>query len=262
MAQADSNKTTITLAAIYSNNASYYGQTAAERMPYIATNASLRFGSGIYLNAMAYRLLNQNAGTAVSASSLGAGYGFNILPKLSADLNYTHSFYPSNSGFVQAANTDFIGAALSYEHLFTTGVSMDYAIGKQERNDMFLTLNNSRVINLGSLNKEKDLLTLTPSVDIVAGSRYFYESYIVEKARRDSLLGIPLLPAEPEQETMTKESSSFDIMSYSLKLPLAYNRSRYMIEAAYQLSVLGKKLESFSDERMNSFFSLSFYYQF
>lgn len=260
--QSDSNRTSLTLAALYSNNASYYGQVAAEKMPYAATHATLRFGSGIYFNAMAYRLLNQQGGTAVSASSLGLGYGFKIAPKLEADINYNHSFYPSNSSFVQAANTDFLGASLAYGHWFTTGLSADYAIGKQEKNDMFFTLSNSKAINIGSLNKEKDLVTLTPSIDIIAGTRYFYETYVIEKARRDSLLGIPLFPTEPEQETISKEGSSFELMSYNLKLPLAYSRARYMAEISYQLSVLGHKVETVSGNRTNSFYNFAFYYQF
>jgi hypothetical protein len=46
-----------------------------------------------------------------------------------------------------------------------------------------------------------------------------------------------------------------------LKLPLAYNRAHYVVEAAYQLSLLSKEAQTGAGQA-NSFLTLSFYYQF
>src|SRR5688572_1045403 len=70
--QNDSARTSLTLGVTYSNHASYYGQRAVEATPYVAGAASLRFASGIYFSAMAYKLL-RDSGSVVSAGSLGAG---------------------------------------------------------------------------------------------------------------------------------------------------------------------------------------------
>jgi hypothetical protein len=83
---------------------------------------------------------------------------------------------------------------------------------------------------------------------------------------RDSLLGIlgPILGGGSNggsAETTTTVSTSFDLLSYNLKLPVAYNRAHYLIEAAYQLSVLSKRGD-IGTGNTNSFFTLSFYYQF
>ncbi len=82
MAQTDStvttdstSKATLTLGASYSNNASYYGQRAQENMPYIAASATYRLRSGIYFTGMGLKLLN-DSGSAISATSLGAGISF------------------------------------------------------------------------------------------------------------------------------------------------------------------------------------------
>ncbi|MCK7553666.1 hypothetical protein MKQ70_01075 [Chitinophaga sedimenti] len=56
-------------------------------------------------------------------------------------------------------------------------------------------------------------------------------------------------------------NTSFDIISYNFRVPLAYNRQHMMLEAAYQLSVLGQKAQTGAGTA-NSFFSFSFYYQF
>jgi hypothetical protein len=260
VAQEDSTKpkTTLTLAAIYSSNASYYGQTSEEKMPYVVTNATVRFPFGLYFSAMAYKLLD-NSSSVISASNAAAGFEFPLSKTLSAGLGYSHTFFPANSTFLQIANANTASASLNYKSWLTTGITADYAFGKQE--DIFFTFANSKNIQLGSLNKKKDIITLTPSIEIVGGTQHFYKTYITKKQKRDSLLGIPLFPSEPEQEETIKKSSSFDLLSYNLTLPLAYNRAHYMIEASYQLSVLSREVES-SSGSARSFFNFSVYYQF
>lgn len=262
-AQATGKKTTFTLGAVYSNNASYYGQKAEEKMPYVATAAALRFGSGIYFSGMAYRLLN-DSGTLVSAGSVGAGIAFNLSKKLVADLGYTYTFYPANSPFLQAASPHSASASLQYEYWMTTGLNVDYNFGKEQ--DAFVTLSTEKQISLGSLAKGKDLITLTPSVEVTGGTQRFYQTYVTEKRFRDSLLGVPLppvfdIPGTGTETTTTSTSTKFNILSYNLRVPLAYNRAHYMIEVAYQLSVLDKNAE-IGGGTANSFFSCSFYYQF
>jgi hypothetical protein len=257
------NKATLTLGATYANNASYYGQRAQESMPYVAASATYRLRSGIYFSGMGYKLLN-DSGSAVSASSLGAGISFNLSKNLSADISYSHTFYPSHSPFLQAANADNVSASLTLENWLSTTANVDYAFGKTQ--DIFVTLGTGKFINLGSLFSPKDLVSLTPAVDVVGGTQHFYETYVTEKKLRDSLLGILLPPVlggsgSGSSETTTTTSTSFGLLSYNLKLPLAYNRAHYLLEAAYQLSVLGKQSEAGSG-KTNSFFTLSFYYQF
>ncbi|NLR80038.1 hypothetical protein [Chitinophaga eiseniae] len=258
--QGEKKKTTFTLGALYANNASYYGQTAASPMPYVAASGVVQFPCGIYLSSTAYRLLKDSS-HAVSATSATAGFSFPIGKKLTADIAYSHTFYPSNSAFLQAANPDNATASLKYKYWMTTGISGDYAFGKQQ--DIFVTASTEKLIQLGSFSK-KDLITLTPSVDVVAGTQHFYESYVTQRYLQFKDLGLPLpfLPGVPAgSQTVNKEATSFDVLSYNLHIPLAYNRAHYMIEAAYQLSVLSDKALTGAGET-HSFVNCSFYYQF
>lgn len=254
---------TFTIGAIYANNASYYGQRAKESMPYVAAVASYRHKSGLYLVGMTYKLLN-DSGTAVSAGSVGAGYSFDIAKNLSADINYSHTFYPAHSPFLQAANADNASASLTLDNWLSSTATVDYAFGKTQ--DFFVSLGTSKSINLGSFLSRKDFVSITPAVEAIAGTQHFYSSYVTEKKLRDSLLGIlgPILGGGSNggsAETTTTVSTSFDLLSYNLKLPVAYNRAHYLIEAAYQLSVLSKRGDT-GTGNTNSFFTLSFYYQF
>jgi hypothetical protein len=264
---ADSIKvaaSTLTIGAVYANNADYYGQAAESRIPYAAVAASWKLKSGFYVTALAYRLLNDSLGAAVSASNFGAGYSYTIDKHWTADLGYNHTFYPAYSPFLQASNPDNASLSLEYDNGLDSKISADYAFGKTQ--DFFITAGTGKQINLGSIGR-KDLITFTPALAVVAGTQHFYETYLIEKKLRDSILGLVLDPIFGNGSTpgdpgsVTKMSTQFNLISYSLKCPLAYNRAHYLVEVQYQLSVLSNKAQSGAG-KANSFFSCSFYYQF
>ena len=254
-------KTTLTMAAIYGNNTSYYGQKPLEATPYAALAANLRLPSGIYFTGTGYRLL-KDSGSLLSAGSFGAGIEFKLSKKLTADISYSHTFYPTGTVFLQAANNNLISGTLTYSYWLSSSVTYDYAFGEQQ--DMFTSFNTSKSIKLGSLFSSKDGIEIAPAVEVVAGTQRYYKTYVTEKRIRDSIAGIPLLPilgtGTTQTETKTDTETRFNLLSYSVRLPVSYFRASYLIEAAYQLSFLSKKVES-APGSSNSFFTLSFYYQ-
>lgn len=254
-------KNTLTLAAVYANNASYFGQRPDETTPYVAVAANYQFKSGFYLAGLAYKLLNDNS-SAISAASLGAGINWKFSKKLSGDIRYTHSFYPKLSPLIQSVNTENINLGLKHSSWMETTLSGDYAFG--ETNDVFATGGIAKDINLFSIGK-KDIVSIKPLLSVVAGTQRFYETYTTQQKLRDSLLGVITTPifGTPSggTETTTVSNSSFDLLSYNFELPLSYSRAHYVVEAAYQLSLLSNKARSGPGD-LNSFFTLSFYYQF
>ena len=254
-------KSTLTLGAVYANNASYYGQKAAESTPYGALAANYKTKSGFYLSGLVYKLLNDKTAS-IAAANFGAGVNFKLSEKLNADISYSHSFYPAYSPLLQAANADNASIALTREGLINVSLMGDYAFGKT--NDAFVTAAISKSINLFSIGK-KDIVTINPSADIVAGTQHFYQTYLKEQKLRDSVLGILFDPLYGNPSTNSSSSTvaktSFNLLSYNFKLPLAYNRAHYVIEAAYQVSVLSSEAQTGAG-KVNSFATLSFYYQF
>ena len=254
-------KSTLTAGITACNNADYYGQRAQESLPYVAAAATYRFGFGLYFTGMAYRLLHDTT-HAISAENIGVGTALKFSEKLSADLSYSHTFYPGFSPFLQAANPDNATVSLTYENWLSSTASADYAFGKST--DMFVTVGTGKTINLGSIGK-KDVITFTPSFDVVGGTQHFYQTYLTEKRLQDSLLGILLPPLTGDQvpgsSNFTKTITQFNVLSYNLKLPVAYNRAGYLFEVQYQVSLLSDKAETGAG-KINSFLSVSFYYQF
>ncbi|MFT3750478.1 MAG: hypothetical protein QM768_19350 [Agriterribacter sp.] len=254
-------KSTFTIGAVYTNNASYYGQKSVEKMPYIALAAVYRHHSGLYITGMGYRLLNDSAKFG-SAYSVGAGFAFPLGKSVNADLSYDYSIYPKLSPFLQAANPHSIDLTITREGWVNLSVAGDYAFGKT--NDFFVTPQIDKDIDLFNIGK-KALVSFNPSLDLTAGTQHFYEYYLSEKSIRDSLIGIllpPVFGGSPQQEEGTlKTTSRFDMLSYNLKLPLSYNRSNMKAEVSGQFSLLSNRAET-RPGKINSFFSAALYYQF
>jgi len=266
MAQTDdandpkATKTTLTLAAIYSNNVSYYGQSTAEKLPYVLVNATARLPIGFYFSAGAYKLLNMGSG--ISETDFGIGYEYDFTNRFSTDVSYIRSIFPKNSPLLQAANTNNINLTPSYIWpWFKSSLSADYAFGQE--NDFFLGITNSKDISLGTLFDEEDQLSIEPAIEIVSGTQHFYTTYQQEKIKRNNGKGKGANNGngEADTEVITIPKTSFNLLTYNFKLPLAYSRSSYLAEVAYQFSVLGSNAIT-EAKKQQSFISFSFYYQF
>jgi hypothetical protein len=262
-AQQDSiKKAPVTLAALYGSNVSYYGQATNEKLPYVLVNATVRFPVGLYLSAGSFKLLNYGSG--ISETDMGAGFDHDFNDKLTIGMNYTRSFFPANSPLLQAANKNNANVSVKYLWPWVkSSFNADYAFGKE--NDVFLSLSHSKEISIGSLFNNKNALSLEPAIELVAGTRHFYETYTIEKGKRDQANGKGNSPISPGNSSSTITtivgSNSFSILSYNLKLPLSLSRANYMAEISYQMSVLGPK-SGVELKHQQSFFDLAFYYQF
>lgn len=261
-AQQDSTqKTTLTLATLYGSNVSYYGQVTNEKLPYVLANATLRFPIGFYLSVGSYKLLNYGSG--LSETDIGGGFDYDFNDRFTAGIGYTRSFFPANSPLLQASNENNVNLSAAYTwNWLESSLSTDYAFGEQD--DIFLSLSNSKEIDIGYLFNEKNSLSIEPAIELSAGTRHFYTTYIIEKGKRDQAKGIvqkPNPPGNPNPSTTTTiASNNFDLLSYNFKLPLSLSRANYIAEISYQLSILGPKAEA-ELKRQQSLFGLAFYYQ-
>ena len=256
---AEAKRISLTLAAIYGNNANYYGQTAEEKLPYILTNAALRLKNGFYFSAGSYKLINAG-GSAISELDLSAGFEADLAKNFSSSIGYTRSIFAKNSPLLGAANENTLSASLAYDlNFIKTSLNTYYAFGTQR--DLFLSFSASKSLNLGSLLSDKDFISFEPGLELVGGTLHYLEEYIVRRDRRDALPNTPIFPNRDLNYTMTRSASSFDMISYNMNFLLGYNRSNYLIEAGWQVSTLGINVAE-TKQKPRSFFNLSLYYQF
>jgi hypothetical protein len=260
--EASKKTATITAALLYSSNISYFGQSTNEKLPYLLANVTLRLPVGISFSAGSYKLLNYGSG--LSETDVGAGYDYDFNEHLTLGASYTHSFFSSNSPLLQASNTNNINFSASYLlPIFKSAFSADYAFGQQ--NDVFLSLNNSKEITLGNPFSDKNTVYIEPAIELVAGTRRFYETYAVSKGKRDKangkVLQSPGNSGSAGTSTTIVESSGFNMLSYNFKLPLSFSRANYVAELNYQFSILGPKAQE-ELKKQQSYFGMAFYYQF
>jgi len=256
----DSKPATLTIAGIYGNNANYFGQTAEQKLPYFLTNASLRLKSGFYFSAGTYKLINAG-GSTISELDLSAGFEADLSKQLNISVGYNRSIFAPNSPLLGAANENTLSASMVYDlSIFKTGFNTYYAFGTQR--DLFMSFTTSKVINLATLSSKNDFISFEPGFELVAGTLRYLEEYIV---RRDRPLNPALFdPNRMNREfsySITRDVSSFDMISYNMNFLLGYNRSNYLIETGWQLSALGKNVSE-TRQKARSFFNLSLYYQF
>ncbi|POY35735.1 hypothetical protein C3K47_13320 [Solitalea longa] len=255
-AQSDTSKATLTLAAVFSSNANYYGQTSDEQMPLGLVNATYRFPIGLYFSSNIYHLFNTPTPPILS---LEAGYDATFSEKLKASVSFNHSFFPKNSPVLQASNYNTLGASLTYSYWLSTTLGADYAFGKQQ--DVFITLGNSKSFELGSLIDQNDAISIEPAIELVGGTQQFYQTYITYKNNKNKSPKNNGSNNSNSTEITYVPNSRFSFLSCNFKLPLNYSRDRYLIETSYQFSVLGKN-DEIPLGTSHSFLGLSFYYQF
>lgn len=255
-------KATLTAAVLYNSNVSYYGQSTNEKLPYVLVNATLRLSSGLYFSVGSYKLLNYGSG--LSETDLGVGFEHDFSDKLKVGAAFTHSFFPANSPLLRAANDNNLNFSTTYAlPYFKSAFSIDYAFGQQ--NDVFLSLNNSKEIILGSFFNEKNIFYIEPALELVAGTMNFYDTYTIAKGKRDQSKGkastFPGNSGSATISTTNVESRGFNLLSYNFKLPLSFSRANYVAELNYQFSVLGPKAQE-ELKKQQSYFGVAFYYQF
>jgi hypothetical protein len=264
-------RTSLTLAALYGSNVSYYGQVSSQQLPFTLGYAKVSFPTGLWLSAQMYKLLNSESG--FSGASATAGYSFNLSKDFSGDFSYSRSFFPDSSQLLQSANQDIASVGLDYDwQWLTTGLSADYVFGSESA--LYSTFNASKYIDLGISLSSKDYFTLEPGFEVVGGTQRFKTT----TTNPPQPGGPPLIPPvldNPlgkgngkgkniikgrEGETTTTTSTAFNLLSYTFTLPLAYNRANYTLEASYQGTVLSKSVSD--SQKLQSFFNLGFYYIF
>lgn len=249
---------TVTLSSVVSSNANYYGQTAAETLPFTYVDVKLRTSWGWYVSGGGYQLLKEN--NFPSELHLSSGFEYNLSPKVDFEVGYTRSFYSKASPLLQASNPNSLSSTIGADHLFRTALTADYNFGHSE--DIFISLENSKNILVTKLGA-KNTFYIKPGINIVAGTQRFYTTYIEERKQwvggLDKLLPFPGEEKEPQTTETTTLSTDFSLLSYNFNLPLIFYHGKGAVMLSYQLSVLSK--QSAQGNRPNSFFSLGYFYQ-
>jgi len=250
-------KRSVSAGISYGSDASFFGRTGPVKYPFLNTDVIYNTKSGWFIYGSAYKVLGSIPN--IDEIDLGAGYVYHITPKFSGNISYTRFIFDRDALIIKSASSNDINFNNSYDwKILKSGVIVDYLFG--ESHDFFITINNSKYIETNwSIFDDKDYLSFNPGVNIILGTQNFVQKYNTNhpgKVDYDIPIGPPI-----SIQKYAKHNSEIDMLNYSFKIPIAYNRPHYTFEFAYKYSI-PVNVEGILRNHKESFYNLTFYYVF
>ena len=253
-------KRSISAGVSYGSDASFFGRTGPVRYPFLSTDAIFNSKSGVFVYGSAYKVLGSIP--TVDEIDLGAGYVYHLSSKFSGNVSYTRFIFDRDALIIKSASSNDINLNNSYDwKILKSGVILDYLFG--ESDDFFVTITNSKYFETNwSIFDDKDYLSFNPGINIILGTQNFVQKYNMNHPGRlgfgdYDLIGPPIIGAEK----YAKHNSEIDMLNYSFKIPIAYNRPHYTFEFSYKYSI-PVNVEGILRNHKESFYNLTFYYVF
>ncbi len=229
----------------YLSNNVFMGRADTVKTPTILPEMKYIFKNGIYLAATADYIPNRVANK-LDGGSAAFGYDFDITDAFSGGLSFTKLFYNTNSTQIGSSINSTINANLSYNiaDVITPMISADYNFLKQDfGHDIFLNAGLSHDFAIDGILGDKDLLIISPSVNVNAGTQNFYDAYFVLKKYKLTKKASQLLQAA-ESLIATKEGklSKFKLLDYELSAPVEYKAGVLILSFTPTYAVAENKL--------------------
>jgi hypothetical protein len=253
-------KRSISAGISYGSDASFFGRTGPVKYPFLNTDVIYNTKSGWFVYGSAYKVLGSIPN--IDEVDLGAGYVYHITPKLSGNISYTRFIFDREALIIKSASSNDINVNNSYDwKILKSGVVLDYLFG--ESHDFFMTITNSKYIETSwSIFDDKDYLSFNPGFNIILGTQNFVQKYNQNHPGRVDLdYNTPSIGPPIEVQKYAKHNSELDVLNYSFKIPIAYNRPHYTFEFAYKYSI-PVNVEGILRNHRESFYNLTFYYVF
>ncbi len=245
-------KPSIAAGISYGSDAMFFGRTGPIKYPFISTNIIYNTKQGFFVYASALRLLGYR--TSVDEIDLGAGYYYRFSKKWNGTASYTRFIFNKEARVIESASGHDINFKNSYDFKLVKGsITMDYLFGKAS--DFFVTAAIAKYIEPSwSVFDDKDYLTFNPNVSVIVGTQNFVQRYGAEHTDK-------LLYLSSSGTPIPYNNGRFNVLNYSFRLPIAYNRPHYTLEASYRYSI-PVNVEGALKNRRESFFNLTLYYVF
>jgi hypothetical protein len=229
----------------YLSNNVFMGRADTVRTPTILPEMKYIFKNGIYMAATADYIPNRVTNK-LDGGSAAFGYDFDITDNLIGGVSFTKLFYTANSTQIGSSIGSTINANLSYDiaGVITPIVSADYNFLKQNfGHDIFLNAGISHDFAIDGIFGDKDLLIISPSANLNAGTQNFYDAYFVLKKYKLTKKALELLQAA-ESLIIKREDqlSKFKLLDYELSAPVEYKMGVLLLSFTPTYAIAENKL--------------------
>jgi hypothetical protein len=250
-------KRSISAGVSYGSDASFFGRTGPVKYPFLNADVIYNSKSGVFVYGSGYKVLGSIP--TVDEIDVGAGYFYHLSSNFSGNASYTRFIFDRNALIIKSASSNDVNLNNSYDwKIFKSSIILDYLFG--ESDDFFVTINNSKYIETNwSIFDDKDYLSFSPGINIILGTQNFVQKYSQNHPGRlgdYQPIGPPINPSK-----YFARNSDFDMLNYSFKIPIAYNRPHYTFEFSYKYSI-PVNVEGILLNHKESFYNLTFYYVF
>jgi len=260
VADTDSSirKQSVSIGVNYGNDVWFYGRTSPIRYPFMGTDVIYNAKSGVFVYASAMKVLGYNP--LVDEIDLGAGYFYKYSKKATGTISYSRFFFNKDSAnVIKSASSNDINFKNTYDwKIVKSSVTTDYLFGKSS--DFLVTFNISKYLETSwSIFDDQDYLSFNPSVSAIFGTQNFVQKYSRDHVNKFELFDV----ASPPEGSAANpyNNGRFNSLNYSLKVPIAYNRPHYTLEASWKYSI-PVNVEGELKNRHEVFFNMTFYYLF
>ena len=251
-------KRSISVGVNYGGDVQFFGRTGPINYPFLSTDVIHNTKTGFFVYGSAVKVIGYDP--LVDEVDLGTGYFYKYNKKVTGTISYTKFlFMKAAADVIKSASSNDINFKNSFDwKIAKTSVTADYLFGKSS--DFFLTFSTSKYIeSTWSIFDDQDYISFNPTISVIFGTQNFVGKYSRDYIYKFALYSI----AEPLEGSPERpyNNGKFNALNYSLKLPIAYNRPHYTLEASWKYSI-PVNVEGELKNRHEVFFNMTFYYLF
>ena len=224
--RAQDSVTHVTIGVSANTGLNYYGRVDSLHSSGGGPFVGVQFRNGLYLNGNAVFIHNAQQ-TRYAATLIEGGYNFrNKKNTVAGNLSTTRYLYQGDIDLVQSAVKQSVTASVTFLNK-GVNVTLGGDVKFSGQADPGAQMGLDHIIRWSGVFRSC-VVVLDPSVYAYAGTQHFTQSWLQQKK-------FLLLPAG--EETLTKDSRRFDLLSYEISLPmiLAYKKFQFILSPAYVL---------------------------
>lgn len=249
-------KRSISVGVNYGSDAMFFGRVGFITYPYVSTDIVYNFKSGFFVYGSALRLLGYN--TTVDELDAGGGYLYHPTKRFSGTISYNRFIFNKERRIIESATSNDINWKNAYDWgALKSTVTLDYLFGKSS--DFFMTITHSKYFETkGNIFDDKDYLSFNPAFSFIIGTQNFVQRYSLD--HQEHLSAINIYRYGPGSSPGFN-NGRLNMLNYSFKIPVAYNRPHYTFELSYKYSI-PVNVEGVLQNGHESFINASFFYVF
>ncbi|MDN3582304.1 hypothetical protein [Mucilaginibacter flavus] len=247
-------KQSVSVGVNYGSDALFFGRTSPVKYPFVTGDIIYNSKPGFFAYGSVLKVLGYKP---VDEVDVGGGYFYKFSKQFSGAASYTRFIFNKDANVIKSASSNDINLKNSYDwHFLKTSVIADYLFGKS--NDAFVTVTNSKYIETSwSIFDDQDYLSFNPSFNFIMGTQNFVQRYSVDHQYKQEVDNIYV----KDDANSARYNRRFNMLNYSFKVPIAYNRPHYTLEASWRYSI-PVNVEGVLENHRESFFNFTFYYLF